>query len=112
MKNGCVPKAVFTLLVSGMLLWSTTAQAFSFCFSFGSKGRGSTYSQSRYYQPYGAWLPPPMPVMPYSYVPYTDSYTYTHTYTDTYIHPVAPVSERDLVTEENQGLDYIMERAH
>ena len=36
--------------------------------------------------------------MPYSYLPHTG----------TYIEPVAPVSERDLVTEENQGLDYIM----
>jgi hypothetical protein len=36
--------------------------------------------------------------MPYSYMP--------HAGTD--IEPVAPVSERDLVTEENQGLDYIM----
>lgn len=98
MKNGRVLQSVFTLLVSGILLWSTTAQAFSFCFSFGSKGRGGGYSQSRYYQPYRAWLPPPVPVMPYSYLPHTG----------TYIEPVAPVSERDLVTEENQGLDYIM----
>jgi len=98
MKNGRVFRAAITLLASGMLLWSTTVQAFSFCFSTGSKGRGGAYSQSRYYQTYRAWLPPPVPVMSYSYLPQTG----------TYIEPVAPVSEKDLMTGENQGLDYII----
>jgi hypothetical protein len=98
---GRVLLAVITLLTAGLLLWSTTVPAFSFCFSSGSKGRGGGYSHFRYYPPYGAWLPPPVPVMSYSPAPYPDPY----------IHPEPPVSESVVTTEENQGLDYIMPRA-
>lgn len=56
------------LLVGGLFLWSTSAQAF-FCFSFGSKSRGSAYAQSRYYPPPGAWVPPPV-ISPYPALPY------------------------------------------
>lgn len=101
MKAGRVLQAVVTLLTAGLLLWGTTAQAFSFCFSSGSKGRGGGYSHSRYYPPYGAWLPPPVPVMSYNYAPYPDPY----------VHPEPPVSGSVVTTEENQGLDYIMQRA-
>jgi hypothetical protein len=101
MKAGPALQAVISLLTAGLLLWSTTAQAFSFCFSFGSKGRGGGYSHSRYYPPYGAWLPPPAPVMAYNYAPYTGSH----------VQPEPPASESVVVTEENQGLDYIIERA-
>jgi hypothetical protein len=98
MRAGRALQAVTALLVAGLLLWGATAQAFSFCFSSGGKSRGNAWSQSRYYSPYGAWLPPPVPVMPYSHAPYEEPY----------LEPVAPVSERDLAPQENQGLEYIM----
>jgi len=58
------------LLVGGLFLWSTSAQAF-FCFSFDSKSksRGSAYAQSRYYPPPGAWAAPPV-ISLYPAVPY------------------------------------------
>jgi hypothetical protein len=92
-------RAVVVLLVTAVLLWSTTLQAFSFCFSFGSKGRGGAYSQARHYRPYAAW-PPPLPVIPYSYLPYRDYQ--------------APVRQDEAGIEmaappENQGLDYIIQ---
>jgi hypothetical protein len=93
-------QTVVVLLVTAVLLWSSALQAFSFCFSFGSKGRGGAYSQVYHYRPYAAWLPPPLPVVPYSYMPYRDAYA----------------SERQgatgsgmAVPVENQGLDYIMQ---
>jgi hypothetical protein len=99
MKAGRELQAVTALLVAGLLLWGTTAQAFSFCFSTGGKARGNAWSPSRYYMPYGAWLPPPVPVMSY----------YGHApYEPPYVEPVAPVSELDIAPEENQGLEYIM----
>lgn len=101
MKAGRALHAVIGLLTAGLLLWSTTAQAFSFCFSFGSKGRGGGYSHSRYTPPYGAWLPPPVPVISYNYVPYTDLH----------VQPAPPANESRVTTKENQGLDYIIDRA-
>lgn len=98
MKAGHVLQATTALLVSGALLWSTTLQAFSFCFSSGGKSRGAAYSNSRYSPPYGAWLPPPMPAMPYSHAPHPGTYYYPESQAT--MEAVAPV--------ENQGLDYIM----
>jgi hypothetical protein len=93
-------QAVFVLLVTAVLLWSTALQAFSFCFSFGSKGRDGAYSQAYHYRPYDAWLPPPLPVMPYSYMPYRDYHV-----------PVqqGKAGGEMAVPMENQGLDYIMQ---
>lgn len=98
MKAGRALQAMVTLLATGMLVWSTTAQAFSFCFSFASKGSGGAYSNSRYYQSPAAWLPTRMQVMPYSYTPYPGSYYY----------PESPVIDNAVAPVENQGLDYIM----
>jgi hypothetical protein len=93
-------RAVVVLLVTAVLLWSTALQAFSFCFSFGSKGRAGAYSQAYHYRPYTAWLPPPVPVMPYSYMPYRDYHAPAHQ---------GEAGNEMAVPPENQGLDYIMQ---
>jgi hypothetical protein len=93
-------QAVVVLLVTAVLLWSTALQAFSFCFSFGSKGRGGAYSQAQHYRPYAAWLPPPLPVMPYRYMPYRDAYPPAQQ---------GATGSEMAVPVENQGLDYIMQ---
>ena len=98
MKGGRAYPSLVTLLLAGLLVWSTTAQAFFFCFSFGGKGRGNGHTQSRYYGAGPAWVPPP-PVMPY----------YAFPAAEFPLRPQPPVAARSPDNEENQGLDYIMQ---
>ena len=98
MNTGRAREAVINLLLTGLLLWNTAVQAFSFCSSTGKNGWGSASPNYPYYQSPNGLLPPSMPVMPFSYTPHPGSYYYRES--QTALEPVAPM--------ENQGLDYIM----
>ena len=98
MNTGRAREAVINLLLTGLLLWNTAVQAFSFCSSTGKNGWGGAYANYPYYQSPNGLLPPSMPVMPFSYTPHPGSYYYRES--QTALEPVAPM--------ENQGLDYIM----